>query len=55
MTGCHLFDANDVKPQTHQTIRDFLKWSILWEVMYDSFDGFFAFWLIGEVCKAVTL
>jgi hypothetical protein len=41
MSGCHLFDAYDVKPQTDQTIRNILSWSVFWKVTNNGFDGFF--------------
>jgi hypothetical protein len=41
MGGYHPFDANDVKPQAHQTNRYVFSRSVMREVMYYSFNGFF--------------
>jgi hypothetical protein len=52
--GCYLSDANDIKTQTHQTVRNVLSWSVLWKVKKYSFDGFFLFAEEGKIGKFVV-
>jgi hypothetical protein len=52
MGGCHLLDANNVKPEAHQPVRYVFRRGVVWQVAYHRRHRFFGFWIervIGQV------